>query len=418
MKKLYTLLTSSLLVAITFLSLSVSAQNTFYGNIFYHGDPTQPIPGITVSMSNPDFSFTAEVITDQDGFFTINNIPAGTFTVTAETTLSAGGIDLADAYLVMLHLFNLLSLDDYQAAAADVNANGFIDWGDYWDILIGWIMYSNPFQNDEWLFDTQEITFQPVKDGGTTIGSELGATCTGDINGTWIPDEKSSGTYLLNNETVTIFPGETRDITFTASNTLTVAGLYIGIQYNPAVLTIQGYETTPEAMEYNTIETPGLLGFHWMTNPQMELLTLKKNDPVITLTVTVAENATPQTITFTLDEESNYISASGKTLKSNPLFAQSLEVLKNENTTTINETSDRVSLYPNPASEYLIVGTHNLNQKIVIHDMTGKTVCDASLTTLQTRLNVSSFKPGYYFYQIINKDDGTIDHSGKLAVTR
>ncbi|MDD2324013.1 MAG: T9SS type A sorting domain-containing protein, partial [Bacteroidales bacterium] len=204
----------------------------------------------------------------------------------------------------------------------------------------------------------------------------------------------------------------------TASNSLTVAGLYIGIQYNPAVLTIQGYETTPEAMEYNTIETPGLLGFHWMTNPQMELLTLKKNDPVITLTVTVAENATPQTITFTLDEESNYISAAGKTLKSNPLFAQSLEVLKNENTTTINETSDRVSLYPNPASEYLIIGTHNLNQKIVIHDMTGKTVCEASLTTLQTRLNVSSFKPGYYFYQIINKDDGTIDHSGKLAVTR
>ncbi|MFA7139192.1 MAG: carboxypeptidase regulatory-like domain-containing protein, partial [Bacteroidales bacterium] len=179
MKNLYTLLTSSLLVAITFLSLSVSAQNTFYGNIYYHGDPTQPMPGITVSMSNSDISFAEEVITDQDGYFTINNIPAGTFTVTAETTLSAGGIDLADAYLVMLHLFNLLSLDDYQAAAADVNANGFIDWGDYWDILIGWIMYSNPFQNDEWLFDTQEITFQPVKDGGTTIGSELGATCTG-----------------------------------------------------------------------------------------------------------------------------------------------------------------------------------------------------------------------------------------------
>jgi len=48
-------------------------------------DPTgAAIPNATVTVSNPATNFTRTVMTDESGFYTVTNIPVGTYTVMVE----------------------------------------------------------------------------------------------------------------------------------------------------------------------------------------------------------------------------------------------------------------------------------------------------------------------------------------------
>lgn len=420
MKKSYYFFSESFLIAV-FLMISSAAisQNTYFGNVYYHGNANMPVSEVTVTVNSLDGLFSTFATTDADGYFSIENIPYGDFTVSAETDQQIAPITLNDPYLILMHLFGAITLDDYQAMAADVNANSMVDWGDYWDILIGYMMYNTPFIADEWLFDAQPISFVQSKDGGHTLGGDLGATCSGDIGGVWIPDEKESpAAQILNTETVAVLPGETFDITFTASSDMSVAGLYLGIEYNAAIISIDGYETTPAEMEYRTENANGLLGFNWMVGAEMQALNIAEGDAVITLTVSVADNAEPQEIVFSLDEESSYIAANGKTFAGTPLFTQSIKVLKDEATTSIKELQNSVQVYPNPATDYIVVNHNNTQTaSFIIRDLSGKTIHQSSLLNGNNTIDVSGFTPGYYVYQCIDENNSK-PVSGSLVISK
>lgn len=420
MKKLYSFTSGSFLIAIFLMISSVAiSQNTYFGNVNYHGNSNTPVPEVTVTVSSLNGSFSAFATTGADGSFSIENIPYGDFTVSAETNQETAPITLNDAYLVLMHLFGVITLDDYQTLAADVNANNMVDWGDYWDILIGYMMYNTPFVADEWLFDAQPISFVQTKDGGHILGGDLGATCSGDIGGVWIPDEKiSPNAQILNTETLSVLPGETFDVTFTASSDMSVAGLYLGIIYNADIISIEGYETTPAEMEYRTEETNGLLGFNWMVGADMQALNIAENDAVITLTVTIADDAEPQEVVFSLDDESSYIAANGKTFAGAPLFTQSLKVLNDEATTSIDEQQNSIQIYPNPATDYIVVNHNNTQTaSFIIRDLTGKTIHQSSLSNGNNTIDVSAFAPGYYLYQYIDQNTSN-PISGSFVISK
>ena len=420
MKKSYSFFSESFLIAV-FLMISSAAisQNTYFGNVYYHGNSNMPVSQVTVTVSSLDGSFSTFATTGADGYFSIENIPYGDFTVSAETDQGTAPITLNDPFMVLLHLFGVISLNDYQELAADVNANSLVDWGDYWDILIGYIMYNNPFIADEWLFDAQPISFVQSKDGGHVLGGDLGATCSGDIIGIWIPDEKESpAAQILNTETVSVLPGETFDVTFTASSDMSVAGLYLGIEYNADIISIEGYETTPAEMEYRTENANGLLGFNWMMGAEMQALNIAEGDAVMTLTVTVANDAVPQEVIFSLDDESSYIAANGKTFAGTPLFTQSIKVLKDESTTSIEELQNSIQIYPNPAADYIIVNHNNAQTAdFIIRDLSGKTIHQSSLLNGNNTIDVSDFAPGYYVYQCIDGNNSN-PVSGSLVISK
>lgn len=79
--------------------------------------------------------------------------------------------------------------------------------------------------------------------------------------------------------------------------------------------------------------------------------------------------------------------------------------------------SDRVSVYPNPASDYLKITGIAQNTMVLIFDANGKLVCNKLLTSRQNTLNISDYINGMYFYQIVDMSGQTID-KGKFVVSR
>ncbi len=419
MKKLYSIITkTAIVVSLSLISLVTLGQNTFSGNVLYHGNPDNPVHSVTITAQNADNTYIQTVVTDENGYFELTNIPYGTITFNAATDLSQGGIELSDAFLVMLHMYNFINLEGYQAIAADVNANGIIDWGDYWNILIDWIMYQLPFASDPWLFDSMEYTFAPSKDGVTVGGNELGATCSGDIGGSYIildDDKNTPKSTILATETINALPGEIVDVTFTTTKNLDLVGLYFGIKYDASVVTVIDYETNPSGMEYRTEEIDGMLGFNWMAGKEFKTLNINKNETFITLTVKIADDADPQAVIFTLDEESAYISANGKSQHTTELLTQAVNIIEKETATSIEEEINTVSVYPNPATEYIIVEAQNHNNQFIIRDLTGKAVLSTTVSGQKT-IDVSSLASGYYFYQMQNSNNDII--TGKILISK
>jgi len=106
------------------------------------------------------------------------------------------------------------------------------------------------------------------------------------------------------------------------------------------------------------------------------------------------------------DENNNclYISTQGNNLVYNP-STTGLDVYNN----------DAVSLYPNPAQDFVSIRFNSEleNYVLTVSDITGKTVKSVVLTTAQAQLNVTDLTAGIYFYQVVSAD-GKVVSTGKL----
>mgnify|MGYP001809989741 CR=1 FL=1 len=181
MKKFITRVVLSF-VLILGLSFNLSAQYTIQGNVYYHDDLSKPMSNTTVSLKTTSGTSLATAPTDALGYSSFTNIATGTYKLTAVPSLLAGGVNLEDSYLILLHLLGLYNLSPIQFIAADVNGSGTVTWSDYFTIVLGWFVYGYPFPAGDW----QCIGATVV--AGLKEGSKINVTSTGDINGTWSPN--------------------------------------------------------------------------------------------------------------------------------------------------------------------------------------------------------------------------------------
>lgn len=74
-----------------------------------------------------------------------------------------------------------------------------------------------------------------------------------------------------------------------------------------------------------------------------------------------------------------------------------------DNTSVEENTKEQVSIYPNPANDFINVSTDMINaSNIVIYDITGKEVFKTSISRDKNVINVSSLKKGMYFLSVSN----------------
>ncbi len=72
---------------------------------------------------------------------------------------------------------------------------------------------------------------------------------------------------------------------------------------------------------------------------------------------------------------------------------------------TESETSKQISVYPNPAQEYVIIENRkNMFQpNVIVHDIYGKEVLNQPLQ-MDNKIDLSNLKTGVYFIELITKD--------------
>jgi hypothetical protein len=80
-----------------------------------------------------------------------------------------------------------------------------------------------------------------------------------------------------------------------------------------------------------------------------------------------------------------------------PAINQNLLIIEGENIVNVEEeTTSRFNVYPNPASDVLMLQGINLSQ-VSILDISGKVI--ESFNSIQQRIDVSHLAPGVYFVQ-------------------
>lgn len=344
MKLKFSLLFLSALFA--FFAFSVQAQNTLEGFLYYHNNPSKPIPGSEITLTTPGGELIATATTNNLGKYTFTNIPDGTYELNASTTLSAGGVTLTDSYLLLLHLLGFYNLTPIQQLAADVTGNGQIGWDDYTTIVIGWFLNGYPFPVGDWAFTSATVTT------GYKDNTNLGGTSAADLNGTYIPFLMVSQVPSVQLED-NLQNSSVQEICSKDGLLVTGFALYLDLQGNAEISHV---ESPLAGLQYTVVNSQ--LRITWMADDS-RAVSLEQGSPIVTVS---GEN-----LNFVSGIESHFITTEGECIPNVQLF--------NKSATGTSEIAQTAHIFA--ANNHLkleVVSPERQHATLRIFDMAGRCV--------------------------------------------
>lgn len=390
-KKLRNQILSTFLILV--FPLLTFGQGQISGTLLYHD--YAPLPGIETILLNSSGQQIASTTTASDGLYQFNNVPNGTYTVTFETNEDGGGVDLSDAFLVLLYTQGLYPLNDIQQLAADVNGNGAVQYSDYVLILVSYLHNGNPFPVGEWVFEDVQYTVGQ-RDVPITKGSSAG-----DVNGTYLPEKKiKSSSFAVNNdgESIPAIPGETVTVDMTLQAIQEIAGMHLYFEL-PEGLILTGIESISEYFNFSLVED----GFKltWM-NEAAKGLAFQEGSPVVTMTLKVDESISQdEELSISLKPESHFIDGQGQLIRSLGINLPTVKV-------SLPQQPVDIQVYPNPFIQQ-VTFRYNLTEpgrvKINLYNSTGQLVAQVAdefeeAGNHEVDYNGMSMIPGIYYYTI------------------
>lgn len=152
------------------------------GNITYYNGGAA-VPGVTVNLNG---NKTSNAKSASDGTYTISGVEQGDYTLTADKSDDVKGITAYDASLILQASVGLITLNDNQKLAADVNKNGSITPMDAADVLSAAVgLTSPPFAGAGRIW-----TFVPGSTDLKGINADINnqnitGILIGDVSGNW-----------------------------------------------------------------------------------------------------------------------------------------------------------------------------------------------------------------------------------------
>jgi hypothetical protein len=402
----------SLCLGIFLLSTTAFSQsgNSINGQVKYHDN--FPMSGVTAYLHNSNGDIISTTTTNNEGNYSFNNVAAGNYTVTFTTEESAGGITLTDAFVVMLHLYNLYPFNNIQALASDVDGSGTITWTDYNLILIGYLNQGNPFPVGPWVFEQLPVTV-PVaaREGFTTRGGS-----SGDVNGSLVPDPKNSS-ISLTNPSISLTARSTDPIEFKLSSAanLNIAGMHLVIKI-PDGLSVINVESSVPSTNVSILNNQ--VRVTWIDDSRQGF-EIVNGVPILVITTRAsALSRNDNNYSLKLSEESHFINTDGELVSGVTLDLPTINV---------NSAKDfTVAVYPNPFIE-----NTNINYvlpedgKVVISlfDQSGKKVKEImdsgnSAGRHEAQIEGIDLMPGIYHYCIIYTGSDQIINTGTIIKSK
>jgi hypothetical protein len=369
---------------------------------------------VDVFLTNSSGNVILTDITDSDGEYDFTGVPDGTYTVTFSTDQPAGGVSLTDAYMVMMHLFNIAPLSGFPAMKADVNSSGTITWPDYYEIIFSYLNQGNPFSGGEWDFESYSVT---VPDGSRTEFTTSGGS-NGDVNGTFQPPKY--GNCFVNNgsiPSVVLTNSEKASINLKAEQPQDISGLHMvfGI---PEGITVETVNSPLPELEYYI--TGNEIRITWM-NYDLNSFEIDPSLPLVEFEISANTNvAAGEELFFNLLPESHLIGKDGQLL---PFVNLSLPGIKFKAEELI---SVRENIYPNPffasaTLEYVLPADGNI--KIIVSNNAGqiiRVVADEFQIAGPHRISIdgSDWPTGVYHYAIQFAGEKTMFKTGSMIKSK
>ncbi len=159
-----------------------SGNGSVGGNLFYGESGTVPIAFCEIKLMSGAV-LVDSTLSAANGSFAFTNVPPGTYTLEANSTLPWGGGNAVDALLIMKHFVGMAPLTGLKLLAADVDNSGFANSVDAMSVMKRFVGMQTSFPHGDWAFNQSAITIPP----GTTITPTLRGLCYGDLDATYVP---------------------------------------------------------------------------------------------------------------------------------------------------------------------------------------------------------------------------------------
>ncbi|HPI06150.1 MAG TPA: HYR domain-containing protein [Saprospiraceae bacterium] len=234
------------------------------GDIQTWRTPTQPVPGVTVTLSG---GATGTQTTGVPGTYLFSDIPNNTnVTLTpAKTTAGSAGISSADLLFIVNHIFGTQLLSPYQWVAADVNGDANISLNDYLRIQrVVLATDQHILGSPDWKFVPKAYTFpspnplsapipQTIMHSPATmdyLDDDFVAVRMGDVNGNITPtftgnqseERFGDGKFHFRIDNNDFKAGEIISVPFRASDFNQRIAYQMTIDFDAAVLMLDNYE--------------------------------------------------------------------------------------------------------------------------------------------------------------------------------
>jgi hypothetical protein len=281
-------------------SITIKQPYTFHGVMDYWNNNT-PLGNVNINLWDSTgalVNYTTTAVTDTIGKYSFN-VCHGTYRLTFYTDKNNGGINATDAAQVNSWFVMPYAIEKVRAYAGDVVTDDWLDAGDASRILGYFLTNGNPTWaiRGLWTFwlvnDLVSNNPLPTPENvlisvpGTTLVHNLYGLCTGDFNGSFIPDQtmkSASNTLSLNyGGTMQVKTGEEFDLPLYTQSAIDVGAISMIMNFPSDKLEIIGVKLAGDDNTSVLFNVSGdELRIGWFSR---ENLSLKAGDKMVTLRV-------------------------------------------------------------------------------------------------------------------------------------
>ena len=393
------------IIAFLFVFYSLSAQNQISGVVNYHENSSNPLPDITLELFDSGNNLVATTITNNIGEFDFYNIPAGDYVLVSSTSLPIGDINAVDAALVLDYLNGLVTFNDYEFEAADVNGSGNITHGDY-QLMINKILgRGKPFPAGDWQFEEVNLTVSSSRN--PIVMATVWATSTGDVEGVWLPGGRDGELIASDNQETTVVSEGEIELEIGSNYDNLIRGFNLNFIYPINQIEITDVSGPDENINFDIDSDNGILKVIWLDenkNPGNKFFGEK-----------LFRVKVKQTTNSVINEIGGFsLLEGGMVLDSKSKEIENIEISLPRIITTSSSSIPNPALnmevicYPNPVISNLnlkITSQNNCNANILIYDLNGrlvKEITNQNITkgTQLIGMETESLPIGHYLYKL------------------
>lgn len=383
------------------------------GQVTYDNNVATVMNNITVHLTSGGTTIDAQ--TDANGNYAFNLLAPGTYTVSASSTKPWGGVNSADALLIMKHFVGITPLTGLRLLAADVNGLNGVNSVDALLCAKRFVNQINSFPVGDWIFEVKDVTIV-----NSDQVNNFKALCYGDVNGTYTPPYvKTPATVHLNTYGVKeIKSYESFELPINVTSTLKVGAISLVINYPENLVDVEGVVVNSPSANFLYTAINGELRISWYN---MKEMTLSAKDVLLTLQLRSRNisSASASELTLTLDGVSELNDKNATILQDVNLTYPKLAV-------AVEEYS--ISNYPNPFKDVTEI-VYNLPESgkvtLKVYNLLGDVVSvlvnnvEQAANTYKVTFDGTNLVPGIYTYKIeVNGQTKEFVKSGMMVLSK
>jgi len=396
-----------------FCVLFTYSQQSVSGTVLYHGDENKPIEDVSVTISDLEGNIIATDFTDQFGMYEFANLTEGEYLINASTEIEPGGIDLEDAFLILLYIQGYQPLDTLSIMASDVNGDGELNYDDIFAIVTYWYLHGQTFPTGDWVFETLNITVEEGKSKDVTGPS---GNVVADPNQSYDPN-KNFNSYVALISNISKSVSTSIEYTFPVRTKEDIEISSIGLSFEYPSDLIEITNVTSSFADVNFCISNNELKISWL-DLNFSDLKIPYNESIIDITFIVKSNTLGEKINFAINNESHFTDLKGRKIPEVTLNIPNFNVISSSENKAFN--------FPNPFERFTAIQYELISDAkvcLTVFDLTGREVFNVpesikSAGIQNIKFDGSSLETGIYFYKLSVNGQSNYTENGSMIIKR